>query len=68
MARPPAAGVGLDVLLARGCPRRLAHTTTRTVLTSTATDRHVYAELDAFEGAERVHSQTWSESIPRDHV
>ncbi|ATG52953.1 peptidase S15 [Brachybacterium vulturis] len=45
-----------------------AHATTRTVLTSTATDFHVYAELDAWEGTERVHSQTWSTSIPRDHV
>src|SRR5699024_8090092 len=27
------------------------HATTRTVLTSTATDFHVYAELDAWEGA-----------------
>ena len=45
-----------------------AHATTRTVLTSTATDFHVYAELDAFEGRERIHSQTWSTTIPRDHV
>lgn len=45
-----------------------AHSTTRTVLTSTETDFHLYAELDAWEGRERVHSQTWSTSIPRDHV
>ncbi|WP_394216245.1 CocE/NonD family hydrolase [Brachybacterium vulturis] len=45
-----------------------ARATTRTVLTSTATEFHVYAELDAWEGSERVHSQTWSTSIPRDHV
>ena len=44
------------------------HATTRTVLTSTATDFHVYAELDAWEGRERVHSQTWSTTIPRDHL
>jgi uncharacterized protein len=45
-----------------------AHSTTRTVLTSSATEFHVYAELDAWEGRQRVHSQTWSTSIPRDHV
>lgn len=44
------------------------HATTRTVLTSTATDFHLYAELDAWEGRERVHSQTWSTTIPRDHL
>jgi len=38
------------------------------VLTSTATDFHLYAELDAWEGRERVHSQTWSTTIPRDHL
>lgn len=45
-----------------------AHSTTRTVLTSSATAFHVYAELDAWDGRERVHAQTWSLSIPRDHV
>lgn len=44
------------------------HATTRTVLTSTATDFHLYAELDAWEGRERVHSKTWSTTIPRDHL
>lgn len=44
------------------------HATTRTVLTSTATDFHLYAELDAWEGRERVQSQTWSTTIPRDHL
>ena len=55
-----------DIGFARG--EWSAHATTRTVLTSSATDFHVYAELDAWEGRERVHSQTWSTSIPRDHV
>ncbi|GAA1487915.1 CocE/NonD family hydrolase [Brachybacterium sacelli] len=45
-----------------------AGATTRTVLTSSASDFHLYAELDAWEGEERVHSQTWSTTIPRDHV
>lgn len=45
-----------------------ARATTRTVLTSTATHFHVYAELDAWDGAERVHSQTWSVEVPRDLV
>ncbi|WP_147918150.1 CocE/NonD family hydrolase [Ruania zhangjianzhongii] len=44
------------------------HATTRTVLTSSPTHFHVYAEQDAWLGAERVHSQTWSRSIPRDHI
>ena len=44
------------------------HATTRTVLTSSPTHFHVYAEQDAWLGAERVHSQTWSRSIPRDHL
>ena len=44
------------------------HATTRTVLTSTATDFHLYAELDAWEGRERVQSQTWSTTIPRDYL
>src|SRR5699024_7645508 len=41
---------------------------TRTVLTSTATDFHVYAELDAWEGREPAHSKTWSTTIPRDYL
>ncbi|SEE98253.1 CocE/NonD family hydrolase [Ruania alba] len=42
--------------------------TTRTVLTSSPTHFHLYAEQDAWHGAERVHTQTWSRTIPRDHV
>ncbi|MDN5748036.1 MAG: CocE/NonD family hydrolase [Pseudonocardia sp.] len=45
-----------------------AETVTRTVLTSTSTDFHLYAQLDAYEGAERVYAQSWRRSIPRDHV
>jgi len=43
-------------------------TVTRTVLTSTATDFRLYAQLDAYEGAERVHAQSWRLAVPRDHV
>jgi uncharacterized protein len=43
-------------------------TVTRTVLTSTATDFRLYAQLDAYEGTERVHAQSWRLAIPRDHV
>jgi hypothetical protein len=43
-------------------------TVTRTVLTSTATDFRLYAQLDAYEGAERVHAKSWRLAIPRDHV
>tara|TARA_R100000322_G_scaffold170297_1_gene145071 strand:+ start:1700 stop:3724 length:2025 start_codon:yes stop_codon:yes gene_type:complete len=41
---------------------------TRTVLTSTETDFHVHAQLDAFESDERIYSQNWTYAIPRDHV
>jgi hypothetical protein len=43
-------------------------TVTRTVLTSTATDFYLRAELDAFEGDKRVYSQNWDTIIPRDFV
>ncbi|MBE3001562.1 CocE/NonD family hydrolase [Nocardiopsis sp. HNM0947] len=45
-----------------------AETTTRTVLTSTATHFHLHATLDAYEGGERVSSKIYSSKIPRDHV
>ena len=46
---------------------------TRTVLSCTATDFHVHAQLDAYEldeerGDPRVYSQTWVRTIPRDNV
>ncbi len=44
------------------------HTTTRTVLTSTPTQFHLYAQLDAWEGDERVFAKTWRTTIPRDHI
>jgi len=43
-------------------------TTTKTVLTSTPTDFHLYAELDAYEGEQRVMSKTWDTTIPRDCI
>jgi hypothetical protein len=43
-------------------------TVTRTVLTSTPTDFQLHAQLDAYEGAQRVHSANWQRVIPRDHV
>ena len=43
-------------------------TITRTVLTSTATDFYLRAELDAYEGDKRVYSQNWDIMIPRDYV
>jgi uncharacterized protein len=45
-----------------------AHTVTRTVLTSTATDFELHAQLDAYEDDERVASRNWRATIPRDHV
>jgi hypothetical protein len=43
-------------------------TITRTVLTSTEDHFRLHAELDAFEGDERVFSRNWLFEIPRDHV
>lgn len=43
-------------------------TITRTVLTSTASDFYLRAELDAYEGDKRVYSQNWDTIIPRDFV
>ncbi len=43
-------------------------TVTRTVLTSTPTDFLLHAQLDAYEGAQRVHSANWQRVIPRDHL
>jgi hypothetical protein len=43
-------------------------TVTRTVLTSSATDFYLRAELDAYEGDKRVFSQNWDCVIPRDFV
>jgi predicted acyl esterase len=43
-------------------------TVTRTVLTSTSTDFHLHAELDAYEDGRRVLSRNWQQTIPRDHV
>jgi uncharacterized protein len=43
-------------------------TRTRTVLTSTATDFRLHAQLDAYEGDERVFAHSWRLSIPRNHV
>jgi hypothetical protein len=43
-------------------------TCTRTLLTSTASDFRLRAELDAWEGESRVFCRSWDERIPRDHV
>jgi putative CocE/NonD family hydrolase len=43
-------------------------TVTRTVLTCTATDFRLHAQLDAYEGDERVYADSWRLTIPRDHV
>ncbi|MBE1533153.1 CocE/NonD family hydrolase [Actinomadura algeriensis] len=43
-------------------------TVTRTKLTSTETDFHVHARLDAFEGDHRVASRNWTIAIPRDQL
>jgi len=43
-------------------------TVTRTVLTSDNHNFFLHAELDAYEGDERVYSQNWDTVIPRDFV
>lgn len=40
-------------------------TVTYTVLTSDSTHFHVHATLDAYEGRQRVFSNTWNHTIPR---
>ena len=39
--------------------------TTRTVLTASATEFHIHATLDAWEGSERVAARNWRVSVPR---
>ena len=43
-------------------------TQTRTVLTSTETEFHIQADLDAFTGDKRVFCKSWDFRIPRDFV
>jgi putative CocE/NonD family hydrolase len=43
-------------------------TETRTVLTSSATHFHIFADLDAYEDDKRVYCQSWDQTIPRDFV
>jgi uncharacterized protein len=43
-------------------------TVTSTVLTSSVSEFHVHARLDAYEGERRVLSRNWNCSVPRDHV
>lgn len=66
-----------DVLSARGethterCLRRPGwdvRVTTRTVLTCSARHFHIHAQLDAFEGEERVYSANWVRNVPRDMI
>lgn len=45
-----------------------ARTETRTRVTCTPTDFYVHAELDGFEGEQRMFSRNWKRVIPRDHV
>jgi putative CocE/NonD family hydrolase len=43
-------------------------TVTRTVLTADESEFHLHAELDAYEGEDRVASYNWNRTVPRDHV
>jgi putative CocE/NonD family hydrolase len=43
-------------------------TVTRTVLASTATDFVLRAELDAYEGDQRIAAYNWDRTVPRDWV
>lgn len=42
--------------------------TTRAVLTASSSHFHLYAELDAYEGDERVVAKNWNTYVPRDHM
>ena len=44
------------------------HTVSRTVLSSTADEFQLHAQLDAYENAQRVFERSWRLRIPRDHV
>ncbi len=59
-----------DVRSTRSLRRRDWHvrTETRTVLTSTETEFHIYADLDAFDSDKRVFSRSWDRIIERDLV
>ncbi len=41
---------------------------TRTVLTSTKTELVIHADLDAYEGDQRVFCHSWDRRVPRDHL
>src|SRR5699024_10450809 len=45
-----------------------AATVSRTVLTSTPSEFHLRAEMDAFEDEQRVASYNWNRTVPRDLV
>ena len=43
-------------------------TRTRILMTATREAFRLTAELDAWEGGQRVYTRNWDETIPRDHV
>jgi hypothetical protein len=43
-------------------------TVTRQALRCTPTDFVLHAEVDGYESGERTYSDTWSITIPRDHL
>lgn len=43
-------------------------TVTKTTLTATSTHFCIFADLDAYEGDQRVYCQSWNRKIPRDFV
>lgn len=59
-----------DVQTTRSLQRGDWHvrTETRTVLTSTETEFHIQADLDAFAGDKRIYAKSWDLRIPRDLV
>ncbi len=46
----------------------VVRTETRTVLTSSATHFHLFADLDAYEGDTRIYCKSWDQHIPRDFI
>ena len=59
-----------ETRLTRGLKRSgwAVRTIAHTILTSTATDFRIQADLDAFENDARVFCRSWRVSIPRDFV
>jgi putative CocE/NonD family hydrolase len=59
-----------ETRLTRGLKRGdwSVRTVAQTILTSTASEFHIQADLDAFEGDDRIFCRSWQVAIPRDFI